>query len=31
MYCVGLCLAYENFVGHIGYSLIFVHECTFPL
>jgi hypothetical protein len=32
MFCVGLCLTCENFVSHIGYSLVFVHELLpFPL
>ena len=31
VFCVGLCLTCENFVGHVAYSLVFVHEIPFPL
>ena len=29
--CVGLSLTCEDFVGHVAYSLGFVHELAFPL
>ena len=31
VFCVGLCLTCENFVGHVAHSLVFVHELPFPL
>ena len=30
VFCVGLCLTCENFVGHVAHSLVFVHELPFP-
>jgi hypothetical protein len=29
--CISLCLAREDFVGHLGYSLVFVHQLPFPI
>jgi hypothetical protein len=31
VFCVGLSLTCEDFVGHVAHSLVFVHELPFPL
>jgi hypothetical protein len=31
MFCMGLSLTCEDFVGHVAHSLVFVHELPFPL
>ena len=31
LFCVSPCLAFENFDGHVEYSLVLVHKLPFPL
>jgi len=31
LFCVSACLTCENFDGHLGYSLVLVHNLPFPL